>query len=449
MHFWQKYKNRIRENCTDHLVDPSSGLQFWSNHLFSIAITYLLPFSIIALIPGILFSIKSGAPILAAIDILIFMCMIAIATVTYISLEIRKTVFIACVYVLSFVLLSYLGASGPGTIYLYGASVFSILIFPTRNAYIWSTLNLIIVIIIAIMIYLGLSPSEAVIETHTVSYWIAVSSNLIFLSFLSSALLPKLFLGLQNTIIKQQELQNELKEEQKKIVLALDQLRQKNEELDQFASIASHDLKEPARMVNSFVQLLETRYGTQLDERANKYIRYAFDGSKRMIRLIDDLLEYARIGQNDVRMEQIDLNLLVNDVLRTSESQIELVQATIIVEQLPTLNGNRTALHLVFQNLLSNALKYQKPGVKPEVRISSTITDSYIISVSDNGIGISPEYRDKIFELFKRLHTQDEYPGTGLGLAICKKVIEQHQGSIWVESDSISGSTFKISLPKH
>lgn len=234
------------------------------------------------------------------------------------------------------------------------------------------------------------------------------------------------------------------------IVEAREALLQKNRELESFASMAAHDLKEPLRMVNQFMNLLQTRYGTQLDERAQQYIHFAMDGAVRMQTLINDLLEYAKAGSEESPIELIKTEKLLQEVMKFLDNNIAEQHTVVKWDQLPDLHGQPTALKLLFQNLISNGIKYQRKGAKPEISIAIKDQGSHwLVTVRDNGIGIRKEYTEQIFQLFRRLHTRTEYAGTGMGLATCKKIVERHGGKIWVESLPGEGSTFYFTLLKN
>ena len=226
-----------------------------------------------------------------------------------------------------------------------------------------------------------------------------------------------------------------------------DQLGRSNAELEQFAYIASHDLQEPLRMVSSYVQLLERRYKNKLDQDADDFITYASDGALRMQRLINDLLAYSRVGTRGKQPERIDLNRPLAQALENLQVAIKEKGATVTSDPLPFVYGDAGQLTQVFQNLIDNAMKFR--GEKPPVvHISASIEGGECIcSVRDNGIGISPEYTERLFILFQRLHTRKQYPGTGLGLAICKRIVERHGGKIWVESKPGEGSIFYFTIP--
>lgn len=221
-----------------------------------------------------------------------------------------------------------------------------------------------------------------------------------------------------------------------------------NRELEQFAYIASHDLQEPLRMVTSFLTQLERRYSDVLDEKAHQYIHFAVDGAKRMRQIILDLLEFSRVGRHTGVPEWIDLNTLVKEITAVQRDTIEAKGASIEYDHLPSLYVHRLPITQVFQNLIGNGLKYAKTDVAPQIAIKAEKQDNnWLFSVQDNGIGIDKEYYDKIFIIFQRLHTRDQYGGTGIGLSIVKKIIENFGGRIWVESELEQGSTFYFTLP--
>jgi signal transduction histidine kinase len=225
------------------------------------------------------------------------------------------------------------------------------------------------------------------------------------------------------------------------------ELQRSNSELEQFAYVASHDLQEPLRKVASFCQLLQRRYGGKLDERADQYIEFAVDGAKRMQGLINDLLAFSRVGRITRERTTIDLGEVVHHLLDSFSERIEETGARVVVGDLPSVQGEATLLSAVFQNLISNALKFRGP-TDPVVRIEAERDgDMWKFSVHDNGIGIEPEYADRIFVIFQRLHPKDAYPGTGIGLAMCRKIVEYHGGTIWLKTDVDSGTTFEFTLP--
>ncbi|QLK25765.1 MEDS domain-containing protein [Natrinema zhouii] len=224
-------------------------------------------------------------------------------------------------------------------------------------------------------------------------------------------------------------------------------LEESNERLEQFAYAASHDLQEPLRMVASYLQLLENRYGDAFDEDGEEFLAYAVDGADRMREMIDGLLEYSRVETRGDPFEPVELDALLDDVLADLQIQIEETDAEITAEQLPRVTGDASQLRQVVQNLLDNAIQYSGDA-PPRIHIDAYRRGrEWVISVQDDGIGIDPADQDRVFTVFDRLHSREEYEGTGIGLALCQRIIERHGGDIWVDSEPGEGSTFSFTLP--
>ncbi|MFA1541402.1 sensor histidine kinase [Actinomadura monticuli] len=229
------------------------------------------------------------------------------------------------------------------------------------------------------------------------------------------------------------------------------ELRRSNAELEQFAYVASHDLQEPLRKVASFCQMIERRYGDQLDDRGQQYIAFAVDGAKRMQALINDLLSFSRVGRMTRPEESVDLADVVRQATDNLAALREETGAEVDVRDLPHVDGDRTQLTQLFQNLIGNAIKFRREGVPPRVVIDARRDgDEWEFACTDNGIGVEPRYADRIFLIFQRLHPRDEYTGTGIGLALCKKIVEFHGGRIWLDAEDRGdepGTTFRWTLP--
>lgn len=240
------------------------------------------------------------------------------------------------------------------------------------------------------------------------------------------------------------------KENELKLLEANQRLSNANEELKVFASLASHDMREPLRMISSFMSLLEKKYGENLDEKARQYISFAMDGAKRLTLLINDLLDYSKVGFDQKLIEEINTEEIVTEVLELKSAIIRENEATIDFENLPTIKGVKIPMKVLFQNLIGNALKYKKTDAKPQIKISGKeLKDFWEFYIEDNGIGIEPDYLELIFGILKRLHPKEKYPGTGMGLATCRKIITQHGGRIWAESTPEIGSKFFFTIKKH
>jgi signal transduction histidine kinase/CHASE3 domain sensor protein len=233
------------------------------------------------------------------------------------------------------------------------------------------------------------------------------------------------------------------------------ELARSNADLEQFAYVASHDLQEPLRAVVSYLQLLERRYSGQLDERAEKYIGYAVDGGRRMQTLISDLLTYSRVGRRDIAMAPVEMDAILDRALASLQVAIEESGADIVRRPLPTVLADATQMTQLLQNLVGNAIKFRGEA-PPRIEVSAELRDgagvagqhgAWLFSVRDNGIGIAPEYRERVFVLFQRLHGRDEYSGTGIGLAVCKRIVERHGGTLWMDDTPGGGSTFWFTIP--
>lgn len=225
------------------------------------------------------------------------------------------------------------------------------------------------------------------------------------------------------------------------------ELKRSNEDLSQFAYVASHDLQEPLRMISSYLQLLQRRYTGKLDAEADKFIGFAVDGSRRMQNLIQDLLAFSRIGTRASALVETDLNRVLAEVCENLALVITETGAVVTHDALPTVMADRTQLLQLLQNLIANALKF-RAAQPPQIQVSARRDGTdWVVSVGDNGIGIDPQFHDRIFVIFQRLHNRDEYEGTGIGLAMCKKIVERHGGRIWVASTPGQGATFHFTLP--
>lgn len=248
------------------------------------------------------------------------------------------------------------------------------------------------------------------------------------------------------TDLSDQKHHEELKKAYEEIEKRTLDLERSNEDLKHFAYVASHDLREPLRMITSFLQLLEKRYKDNLDQEANTFIEFAVDGAKRLDNMINDLIEYSKVTNNKMEFSSIKLENVLNEALISLMVPIKENNAIITYDTLPVVNGNKQLLIQLFQNLIGNAIKYRSQD-DPQIHISALKEkDQYLFSVNDNGIGMDSEHINRIFTIFQRLHRNDEYEGTGIGLAIAQKIVYQHGGQIWVESELGNGSTFYFTI---
>lgn len=258
--------------------------------------------------------------------------------------------------------------------------------------------------------------------------------------------LPRLPVSIRRAL-REQRLRAQRKQAENELALKVEELARSNRDLEQFAYVASHDLQEPLRMVAMYTQLLAERYRGKLDDQADKYIHYAVDGALRMQTLVQDLLAFSRAGREGTKMAQVDCNLVMRQILKNLEEAIREKNAVIRHDALPTVLANSSQLQQVLQNLVNNAIKFHGDKA-PEIEVRAERNGvEWEFFVSDNGIGIAPEHADRIFVIFQRLHTREEYPGNGIGLSICKKIVERHGGRIWAEAGAHGGTTFHFTLP--
>jgi PAS domain S-box-containing protein len=257
------------------------------------------------------------------------------------------------------------------------------------------------------------------------------------------AVIGYLLIGTDNTARMQ------IEEERRQLV---EELQRSNQDLEQFAYVASHDLQEPLRMIASFTQLLAHRYADELDQDAQDFMGYAVDGATRMQQLIQDLLAYSRVTTRGALSAPVDVQGALDEALMNLESAIAESGAVVTADDLPTVLGDRTQVVHVLQNLIGNGIKFRRPEVSPHVHLSARPNpgnDSvWLFQVADNGIGIDPEYADRVFVIFQRLQGRQEYPGTGIGLALCKRIVERHGGTIWLQPGLADGTTVNFTLPK-
>lgn len=226
------------------------------------------------------------------------------------------------------------------------------------------------------------------------------------------------------------------------------QLQESNAALQSFAYAASHDLREPLIKITAFGQRLEERYSDKLDDKGKQYLGIMQTAASRMLSLIDDILGYSRVGREDSPLENVDLNKILPEVLSDLEMSIEEAKAKIIAGGLPTVRAHPHRMQQVFQNLISNALKFRKPHVEPLIRVTSRESEGVaVITVEDNGIGFDPKQSEKVFEIFTRLHTRFDYPGTGIGLAMCRRILDHYNGKIIARGEPDVGSMFTITIP--
>ncbi|HEY4997824.1 MAG TPA: ATP-binding protein, partial [Usitatibacter sp.] len=255
--------------------------------------------------------------------------------------------------------------------------------------------------------------------------------------------------GVGKDITRRKRDETALREARDELELRARELTRSNEELQQFAYVASHDLQEPLRMVASYTQLLERRYGDKLDGDAKEFMEFIVDGAARMKQLIEDLLAFSRVGTRGRDFREVASGDCLAKALSNLRGAQEASGAVVTHDPMPMVLADASQLAQIFQNLIGNAMKF-RGGESTRIHVGAETREQvWVFTVRDNGIGLDPQYSDRIFMMFQRLHNKAEYPGTGIGLAICKKIVERHGGRIWVDSRPGGGSTFGFTLPRH
>lgn len=451
MSVWDKYKRYVEQACLGTDTSHWSAVDFWRNKLFARAISFIIPLSLIALIPGIYIAFITDNQGLIIFDVIIIAGLITLAHLPNIPIQWRKIGFTFLVYSVGIMLLFLLGNAGPGLVYLFAITIFMIIIFPSKYSFLSTFINTAICLIFGLLLHYELVVYSTGPGTERIGFeaWVAISSNLIFLGAVFSFLFPHLFEGMKSSFEKQEELTKDLKQQQAQLKESLQDLENKNKELEQFAYVASHDLQEPLRMVSSFMGLVRDKYNDQLDSKGKQYIHFAIDGASRMQQIIIDLLEYSRAGRVDEEKEICSIDEMLSEVREELHPKITELTGMVHWKSMPDVMAYRTHLKRLFLNLINNGLVYHQKGQKPIVQLSYEETETHWqFCVQDDGLGIDPINFDKIFVIFKRLHRKEDFAGTGIGLAICKKIAELHGGRIWVESTVGYGSKFYFTIKK-
>jgi PAS domain S-box-containing protein len=277
-------------------------------------------------------------------------------------------------------------------------------------------------------------------EKNELQYWIG---------YMADIHAQKAFAATLQDNIELKETQKKLKENQETMAQYISELNRSNQDLQQFAFVASHDLQEPVRKLMFYSDYFLQKYAKSFDIKANDLLLNMQSAAKRMRTLIQDLLTFSQIDKQKIQFEPVDLNTVASEAMQDLEITITEKKAVFDIDKLPVIQGDKGMLRQLFENIMNNSIKYSNPAVQPVVQISYQVNNgSYVISFKDNGIGFDNKYLPQMFNLFQRLHNKSEYEGTGLGLAICRKIIEMHNGSIWAEGNEGKGATFFVSIPK-
>ncbi|MDH5720229.1 MAG: ATP-binding protein [Spirochaetia bacterium] len=336
---------------------------------------------------------------------------------------------------------------------LYAFSIFASVMHDKKGKYFVIVINLIVCSVWGWLLSQGYYEQQnshplAIFHSHSIESSFRVAFNTFLITIIIVIPIIILIESLLYFSKNQKKMTNLLSYESMLLVESQGKLKRINDELDEFTYAASHDMKEPLRMITNYTQLLQKKNQNKLDEKSVQYLNYALENSVRMQRIIDDMLDYARFNKQKEYFSTIDATQILNEVVQNLEVFIQENKAEIKFGSLPEVTANRSQLFRLFQNLIENAIKFRKQNENPVIHINAEKKEKEIIfSVKDNGIGIQNEYLDQIFKAFKRLHKKEDYSGSGIGLSQCKKIVELHNGRIWAESVQEEGSVFYFSIP--
>lgn len=452
MRVWKNYRRLVESNLRYDADPELRSVDYWRNRLFSVIVVYTLPVCMIAYVPAMVACYVFDFPGIAFYDTLAIFIIVVLTFSRRLTLKWKKILFVATMYILSISLLYYMGVYGPGLLYLLSSVIFVSLIYSSQLAYICIVVNLTICLLFAVAMHYNWADSP-MIMIYTAEAWLVVASNQVLLSLLFAMAIHMLTSGLRSTLDNERRLKEEIRREGAESERLVKELSQKNEELEQFAYIASHDLQEPLNTISGIVEVLKLE-GVQRNESEYKQsLGFIYTSVERLRSLIKGLLDYSRIGRQ-LLLETVECHKLLHNVLNDLHASITESKAQVVVEpsifELPPLRVYPLEFNQLFQNLISNAIKFRKPQIAPEISIGvEDEGDFHKFHVSDNGIGIDEHFLQKVFVIFKRAHARSAYEGTGIGLAFCKKIVELHEGTISVSSSPGAGSCFVFTIAKH
>ncbi|WMN06879.1 ATP-binding protein [Marivirga arenosa] len=447
MNIWNNLKIKLAKSISAH-QNEGVDLSNYRNLLFYYILLFLLILSPISIIPGFIYSIE-----LPEIKNLIYVCvglfiiLVAIGFLRKLSINTRKLIFILSIFIVTWYTFFALKIEGPGIIYIFVLVIVSSLIHSARCAYYLLAADTIIILLIGLNLELNyISIDIGNIESSAA--WLSLASNPIFLGVTIVVCIDLIFRKLEKIIQQLKNLNEQVKSDNQQLKTTQITLRDKNEELNKFAHTIAHDLKEPLRSMQSFAHLTISKYSDTLPDQAQEFLSHIKTSSVRMATLLDSLLEYAQIG-SEKKTSSFHVKEIIEELKKDLNILIKENNAIIKhVDNLPEIIGYEIEFKQLMQNLISNAIKFKDINTKVEVNISvEEDAKNWKFKICDNGIGIDEKHQEKIFSIFHRLH-KDKFPGTGLGLANCKKIVEMHNGNIWVESQLGKGSCFNFTISK-
>jgi signal transduction histidine kinase len=447
MNFWNKYKTIIWKNIP--LEGPTHSLEYWRDYLFRVMMLYLIPLSLVAMIPSFFVSFLGGHINLILFDFFGIGCIVLIGFTKFISNSAKKILLIMITNALALVLMLELGSFGPGLMYLVASGVFVSLLFSSKKSWYGILLGVLVCILVGLELNYNILYPEGGEKIELLG-WLAISINVVFINGVITLVVPILFEKMQQSILAKRKMEQMLLLKQDDLNNLIQELEMKNANLSQLIKGVSEDLQEPLRNILSFLGLLKRKFGSEIDGKAHQYIEFALDGGRKMREIILGLLDLAQIGKNPEEVEKFEMDEIIEKVMVLQKKKIQVSNAKITLSNtLPTIQGSKTYLIQAFNELVSNALKFQRPQVEPRISIScEDVGCSWQFSVTDNGIGFDTTTTLDPFVVFSRLHPELDKEGFGIGLALVKRISENLRGSVWVESVPGEGSVFFLKIPK-
>ncbi|SDD18733.1 Histidine kinase-, DNA gyrase B-, and HSP90-like ATPase [Algoriphagus faecimaris] len=448
MKFWNQYKSVIWRNL--NLGDLSiQGLVFWQNQLFYITLLYLIPFSFLVFIPGFYVAYLEERWFLIISDLIALGILAVVAFTPWPSVKMKKMTFVALIYFLAMVMMIELGLLGPGLMYLVGGAVFTALLLPRPF---WR-LSVFGSVLVCLLYYFAQDATWASIpDDQTVGFlhFLAVIINVFFVNAIISILLPLLLKKMEDNLLLQRELMEQLELSNERLDSSLKKLEFYNLSIGQLVKVTSQELQEPLRMISAFLKRIKDKYHDRLDEKGLSFIDFAMKGEKDVRDIVMRLWEFSVAEKTEWKVEPIDLNGLIDEILLSYRREIETYPVKIEKEELPQVWTDKEMITAIFTNLLMNAVQFSKPQSENLVQVKFEEKKEYLIfEFVDHGIGIEREQLENIFLAYRKVPIQNyKRKRIGLGLPIVKRAVEALQGEVWVESTFGTGTTVFVSLPK-
>ncbi|MBC6366258.1 ATP-binding protein [Algoriphagus sp. AK58] len=447
MKVWEKYKELVWRSTP--LEGPETSLDYWRDYLFRVILLYLIPFSLLALIPSFWVNFMGGFHLLILFDILAVFVVYLMGFTQLPSLKTKKILLIFLTNTLALALMVELGSFGPGLMYLVASGVFVALLFPPKDSWYSVFFGALICILFGLEMNYNFFRSNSAEKIDFVG-WFAISVNVVFVNGVIAKVVPILFEKMHQSIVATKKMEEVLLLKQEDLNELVHELEIQNANLNQLIKGVSEDFQEPLRMMISFLGQLKRKYSSHLDEKANQYIDFATQGGMKMREIILGLLDLASVGKTKEKTERFEVTEVIQKVIFLQKKNILRTNAQIDwTDEMPVIEAPKTYLIQIFNELISNSLKFNSPHESPKIQISCQEEERWWqFSVRDNGIGFDDSDSIDPFVVFRRLHPNTEARGLGIGLALVRKISEYLRGSVWAESVPGEGSVFYLRIPK-